>query len=487
MSHLAELTAVELLAGYRAGDFTPVDATEAALERIEQHDGALNAFVLVDRESALESARGSAQRWAAGETLGPGDGVPTSIKDIFPTVGWPTLRGSKLIDAAGPWDFDAPCVARLRETGAVLLGKTTTPEFAWKGTTDSGRFGVTTNPWDPALTSGGSSGGAASAVGAGMGPWAVGTDGGGSVRIPAAFTGTVAIKATYGTVPMYPASPFGTLAHAGPMARTVTDTALLLDVIAGFDARDWSALPSQSRPFSADLAELEVDGGSLAGVRIGYSPTLGFGSNDPEVEARVDEAVEVLASLGAQVERVDPDIADPVEAFHVLWFTGAAKVLEAYGPGALEQVDPGLRAGIEQYADASALDYLSATGVRMDMGVRMGAFHGKYDLLVTPTMPIPAFDASRQAPAGWPSELWTSWTPYTIPFNMTQQPAVSVPCGLTGAGLPVGLQIVAARTRDRSVLRAARAYELASGEKFSAPVTPVARAARTVPADEAAR
>jgi len=479
MAHLAELTAVELLAGYRSGEFTPVDATEAALDRIEQDNGALNAFVLVDAESALESARGSAKRWADGETQGPADGIPTSIKDIFPTVGWPTLRGSHLINESGPWDFDAPCVARLREAGAVLLGKTATPEFAWKGTTDSLRFGATTNPWDASVTAGGSSGGAAAAVGAGMGPWAVGTDGGGSVRIPAAFTGTVAIKGTYGTVPMYPSSPFGTLAHAGPMARTVTDTALLLDVISGFDPRDWSALPSPARPFSEDLASLNVDSASLEGVRIAYSPTLGFGTNDPEVEQRVHEAVEVLASLGAQVDQVDPEIEDPVEAFHILWFTGAAKVLEAYGSEALGQIDPGLRAGIEKYADSTALDYLTATAVRMDMGVRMGSFHQTYDLLVTPTMPIPAFDATRQAPGGWPSDLWTSWTPYTYPFNMTQQPAVSVPCGLTSSGLPVGLQIIAARTQDRAVLRAARAYEIASGEKFSAPVSPSARAGET--------
>ncbi|GAA1138033.1 amidase [Nesterenkonia lutea] len=480
MTHLAELTAVELLAGYRSGEFTPVDATEATLERIEAHNDAVNAFVLVDRDSALDSARDSARRWSEGQPVGPADGVPTSIKDIFYTKGWPTLRGSSLIDEAGPWEQDAPCVARLREAGAVLLGKTASPEFAWKGTTDSQRFGATTNPWDPSVTAGGSSGGAAAAVGSGMGPWAVGTDGGGSVRIPAAFTGTVAIKATYGTVPMYPASPFGTLAHAGPMARTVTDTALLLDVISGFDSRDWSALPSPSRSFTADLQSLETESSPLAGVRIGYSPTLGFGTNDPEVEQRVREAVEVLASLGAEVDQVDPDIEDPVEAFHVLWFTGAAKVLQAYGPGALEKIDPGLREGIEKYADATALDYLSATAVRMDTGVRMGNFHQRYDLLVTPTMPIPAFDAARQAPEGWPSQLWTSWTPYTYPFNMTQQPAVSVPCGLTGSGLPVGLQIVAARTRDHSLLRAARAYEIASGEKFSAPVTPVSRGAAAV-------
>lgn len=463
MTDLADKTAAELLEGYRVGEFTPVDATEAVLRRIGERDGALNAFVLVDQEAALDSARTSARRWRAGEPLGPGDGVPTSIKDIFPTTGWPTLRGSLLIDESGPWNFDAPCVARLKEAGAVLLGKTATPEFAWKGVTDCQRSGETSNPWDPAVHAGGSSGGSASAVGAGMGPWSVGTDGGGSVRIPASFTGTVAIKPTYGTVPMFPSSPFGTLAHAGPMARTVQDTALLMDIISGFDSRDWSALPTPRTSFLEGLED------GVEGLRIAYSPTLGFGTNDPEVERLVGQAVRTLEELGAVVDEVDPGIEDPIEPFHVLWFTGAAKVLEAYGPGALDRVDPGLRAGIEQYIDSSALDYLDATAVRMAMGVTMGAFHETYDLLVTPTMPITAFDCTRQAPEGWSSQMWTAWTPYTYPFNMTQQPGASVPCGVAG-GLPVGLQFVAARTQDALVLRAARAYEKAIGEQFSRPV-----------------
>ncbi len=213
---------------------------------------------------------------------------------------------------------------------------------------------------------------------------------------------------------MFPSSPFGTLAHAGPMTRTVQDTALLMDVISGFDSRDWSALPTPRTSFLDGLED------GIEGLRIAYSPTLGFGENDPEVDRLVREAVHLLEGLGAVVEEVDPGIEDPVEAFHVLWFTGAAKVLEAYGPEALDKVDPGLRAGIEEYAEASALDYLDATAVRMAMGVTMGAFHEKYDLLVTPTMPITAFDCTRQAPAGWRSDLWTSWTPYTYPFNMTQ-------------------------------------------------------------------
>jgi len=464
MTGLDSLTATELAAGYRSGEFTPVEATRAALDAIAERDAAVNAFVLVDPDSALRSAEASARRWRAGEQLGNADGIPTSIKDILYTAGWPTLRATNLIDERGPWEEDAPAVARLREVGAVLLGKTTTPEFAWKGVTDSKRHGSTGNPWAAELTSGGSSGGSAAAVGLGMGPWSVGTDGGGSVRIPAAFTGTVTIKPTYGLVPLYPSSPFGTLAHAGPMARTVRDAAALLDVIARYDARDWSAQRDHRASFLDGL-----DAG-VEGVRVAYSPTLGIGRNDPEVERLVSQAVAVLESAGALVEQVDPGMTDPVEAFHVLWFCGAAKVLDAYGAGAIDQVDPGLAEGIETWGRGTASDYLDATALRMDLGRRMARFHETYDLLVTPTMPITAFERGRPAPAGWPSPWWTSWTPYTYPFNMTQQPAASVPCGLTGTGLPVGLQLVGARFEDATVLRAARAYERASGEGFSRPV-----------------
>ena len=208
--------ATELVEGYRTGALSPVEATQQALDAIERYDDQVNAFVLVDAEGALAAAKESETRWHAGTPLGPGDGVPTSIKDALWTKGWPTLRGSTMIDPAGPWDEDAPSVARLRETGAVILGKTTTPEYSWKGVTDSFTYGATGNPWDPARTSGGSSGGSATAVGLGMGVWSLGTDGGGSVRIPAAFTGTVALKPTYGLIPLFPPSAFGTLSHAGP-------------------------------------------------------------------------------------------------------------------------------------------------------------------------------------------------------------------------------------------------------------------------------
>ncbi len=446
--------AVELIEAYRTKALSPVEATRAALSAIDRHNDAVNAFVLVDPDGAMAAARESEKRWHDGCPLGPGDGIPTSIKDALWTRGWPTLRGSWLIDEAGPWNEDAPSVARLRESGAVLLGKTTTPEYSWKGVTDSPRYGVTGNPWDPGMTAGGSSGGSAAAVALGMGAWSVGTDGGGSVRIPGAFTGTVALKPTYGLIPLYPPSPFGTLSHAGPMARTVADVAALLDVVTGFDVRDWSAMPSPRASFRAAL------NGGIAGLRVAYSPNLGFGVNDPEVNIAVRAAVEVLAAAGAHVEEVDPGFADPVHAFHVLWFAGEAKVLEGKLTGAdAGRVDPGLRRTAETGARFTASDYLDATAVRMKLGELMGRFHQTYDVLVTPTLPLTAFAVGRDVPDGSPSPDWTSWTPYTYPFNLTQQPALSVPCGFSAGGLPVGLQIVGPRHSDALVLRVGEAYQ----------------------------
>jgi aspartyl-tRNA(Asn)/glutamyl-tRNA(Gln) amidotransferase subunit A len=450
---LTRLTATDLIGAYRDRRVSPVEAARAALAAIDAGNRAVHAFVLVDPDSALAAARQSEARWLSGDVLGPGDGVPTSIKDLLYSRGWPTLRGSYLIDERGPWTEDAPSVARLRETGAVLLGKTTTPEFGWKGVTDSPRYGATGNPWDPALTSGGSSGGSAVAVALGMGTWSVGTDGGGSLRIPAAFTGTVTIKPTYGLVPVWPASPFGTLSHAGPITRSVADAALMLDILTGFDPRDWSALPSPTTSFLDGLED------GVRGLRIAFSPNLGYGRNDARVDAAVRAAATVLAEAGAHVEEADPGFTDPLEAFQVLWFAGAARLLQQYGDGAMERVDPGLRRCVERGRAISTADYLEATAVRADLGARMGRFHQNYDLLITPTVPIVAFPKDRNAPEGWPSSDWTTWTPYTYPFNMTQQPAASVPCGLTSSGLPVGLQIVGPRHSDALVLRAARAYE----------------------------
>ncbi|MEV6513886.1 amidase [Streptomyces sp. NPDC051642] len=451
-TELTELTAVELLDGYRRREFSPVDATRATLDRAEEIQPAVNAFVRLDADGALASAAESAERWRRGEPAGLLDGVPVTVKDILLQRGTPTLRGSKTIAEQGSWDEDAPSVARLREHGAVFIGKTTTPEFGWKGVTDSPLSGITRNPHDPSRTAGGSSGGSAAAVALGAGPLSLGTDGGGSVRIPASFCGIFGLKPTYGRVPLYPASAFGTLSHVGPMTRDAADAALLLDVIGVPDARDWSGLDRAPGSCTEALAN------GIQGLRIAYSPSLGGQvAVRPAVAAAVRRGVERLAALGAYVEETDPDFSDPVDAFHTLWFSGAARVTQKLAPQQRELLDPGLREICATGAGFSALDYLAAVDARMELGRRMGLFHERYDLLVTPTLPITAFEAGVEVPKGSGYHRWTGWTPFTYPFNLTQQPAATVPVGNDGDGLPVGLQIVGARHRDDLVLRAAHA------------------------------
>ena len=448
-------SATRLLAHYRRRELSPVEVTRAVLARIEAVNPAVNAFVLVAAETALASARDSEARWARGAPCGLLDGVPVTIKDLLLTRGMPTLRGSRVVDPAGPWDLDAPASARLREQGAVIVGKTTTPEFGWKGVTDSQLAGVTRNPWNTALTPGGSSGGAAAAAALGMGALHIGTDGGGSIRIPAGFSGVFGHKPSFGRVPAWPLSPFGTVAHIGPMTRTVEDAALMLDVLSIPDHRDWFSLPHHGRDYRVGLDD------GVRGLRIAYSPDLGHVAVHAEVAARVREAVDVLADLGAQVEQVEAPFEDPADTFRKHWYAGAANLFAGFGTEQRAQIDAGLQEVAEEGASYSLLDYLAATNERGALGQRMTAFHQHYDLLVTPALPIPAFTAGREVPDPARQTRWTEWTPFSYPFNLTQQPACSAPCGFTGDGLPVGLQIVGPMHADALVLRAARAYESA--------------------------
>ncbi|HTW02079.1 MAG TPA: amidase [Streptosporangiaceae bacterium] len=452
---ITRLSATELIGLYRRGELSPVEATRAVLDRIDAVNARTNAYCLVRGDEALASASASERRWRAGQPAGLVDGVPVSIKDLLLTDGWPTRRGSLTIDEAGPWTVDAPAVARLREHGAVLVGKTTTPEFGWKGVTDSPLTGVTRNPWDPARTPGGSSGGSAAAVASGLAPLSVGTDGAGSIRIPASFCGIVGLKPTQGRVPVYPPSTFGTLSHVGPMARTVADTALLLDVIGAPDIRDSLALDRQP-PVSAQL-----DVARLAGRRVAYSPALGYAAVDPEVEAAVRAAVSALEAHGALVSLADPGFASPRPAFDVLWNAGAARVVADIPEDRRDLIDPGLAEAAEAGRRYSAIEYLQALRERSELGIAMGAFHQTYHLLVTPTEPIAAFAAGAEVPEGSAGRGWPSWTPFTYPFNMTHQPAATVPCGFSAAGLPIGVQVVGPRHADALVLSACAAIESA--------------------------
>jgi aspartyl-tRNA(Asn)/glutamyl-tRNA(Gln) amidotransferase subunit A len=423
--------------------------TEAVVRRIEAVNRRLNAVNLVS-DQALDEAKASETRWRSGQPKGLLDGVPVSIKDIILTKGWPTLRGSKTVDPKGPWNDDAPVTARLREHGAVILGKTTTPEFGWKGVTDSPLTGITRNPWNPDKTPGGSSGGAAAAVASGMGPLAVGTDGGGSIRIPCSFTGLFGIKPSFGRVPAWPLSPFGTVAHVGPITRDVTDAALMLTVMSLPDARDWYALPYEPRDYRAGL-----DAG-VRDLRIAYSSNLGYAQVDAEVADIVRKAVDVFADLGATVEERHPGFENAGPIFQTHWFSGAAALLRTVKEKKL--VDRGLVEVAGLGEKITAAEVLDAQMKRGALGVHMNLFHREFDLLVTPALSVAAFDVGQESPV---KGRWTEWTPFTYPFNLTGQPAASIPCGFTKAGLPVGLQIVGPRFADARVLRAARAFESA--------------------------
>ena len=453
-TQLADYTATELVNLYRTKQASPVEAAQAVLARIAELNPVLNAFCIVDADRALAAAQASEARWQKGAPTDLLDGVPVSIKDLILTKGWPTLRGSRTVDPKQPWEVDAPVVARLREAGAVLLGKTNTPEFGIKGTTDNTLTGVTLNPWNTKMTPGGSSGGAAAAVASGMGPLAVGTDGAGSVRIPSSFCGIPGMKPSFGRVPAHPLSPFGTVAHLGPHARSVEDLALMLTVMSRPDARDWTSLPYDPRDYRVGLRD------GVRGLRIAFSPDLGYVQDvDPEIAAAVRRAAESFAAQGAQVDEVAPGFANPEEITTKLWFIGSYSLVGNMTPQQVALIDPALRWQAEQGSKVSVLELQKLTLRRGELGSLMRLFHRRYDLLLTPGVSIPAFEA--KAPEQWELKLekFLGWTPFSYPFNLTQQPAAVVPCGLTRSGLPMALQIVGPMHGDALVLRAACAYE----------------------------
>jgi len=462
---LAYTSATELVRRYRAKQLSPVEVTQAVLARMRELNPRLNAYCFIDEDGAIKAARASEARWMKGAPQGWVDGVPASIKDLILARGWPTLRGSKTVAREGPWLEDGPATARLRDNGAVLLGKTCTPEFGWKGVTDSALTGITRNPWNTDCTPGGSSGGASAQVAAGMGQLAVGTDGGGSIRIPCAFAGISGIKAGFGRVPAWPASPFGTVAHVGPMARSVADCALMLNVLTQPDVRDWTALPYAGIDWTQGL-----DAG-VKGMRIAYSPRLGYVKHvRAEVEARVADAVKVLAGMGAEVDEVDPGFADCREIFWVHWTAGAYNLLRNLPPEKFALLDPGLQQACASGSRHTLAQYLDAMTARAALGEHMKRFHQKYNLLLTPATAIPAFAAGVVAPERPAGEAdWTWWTPFSFPFNLTQQPAMSVPCGFSADGLPIGLQLVGPMQREDLVLRAAHAYQQASDHHLRRP------------------
>jgi len=451
---IAFVSASELRRLYSARALSPVEVTRAILDRVERLNPELNAFTVVTPELALEQAS-AAERAYAGGDVPPLAGIPISIKDLTPTRGIRTARGS-LIDPDWVPDDDAPVVERLYAAGAVMLGKTNTPELGWKGDSGNRVFGPSFNPWNLAKTPGGSSGGAAAAVAAGLGPLAQGSDGAGSIRIPAAFCGIFGFKQSFGLVPQYPPSAVGDLSHLGPMTRTVRDAAMMLNAMAGGDARDrlsWSSDIDYTR---------DLDAG-VRGLRVAWSPTLGYAEVAGDVLENTERAAMAFRELGCEVEHVDPNLPDPAVIIDVMW-SGA---MAGYFAGRLSDVghllDPGLLAVIERTKSLSAAEMANALQQRNTYYTAMRQFMDQFDLLLTPTLPVTAFTAGLDEPDGWQRATLAplDWTPFTFPFNLTGQPAATVPCGFDRNGLPVGLQIVGRWRDDSTVLRAAAAFESA--------------------------
>ena len=449
---IAFASAIELSDLYRRKALSPVEAARGLFGRLDALQPKLNAFCVIDRDGALAAAGTAEARWAKGEPLGPLDGVPVTIKDLVMMRGHPTRRGSRLVDPV-PDSEDAPAVARLREAGAVILGKTTSPEFGWKAIGDSPLTGITRNPWNLGHTPGGSSAGAAAACAAGIAPLHVGSDGAGSIRIPSAFSGIFGVKATFGRVPAHPPSTMGLLSNVGPMTRDVRDAAAMLNVLARPDHRDPYTLPPETRNY--------LDGieGGVKGLRVAYSPDLGYARVDPEIAACCAAAARKFEELGAVVDEVGAIFASPREALLTLWRAGSARNLAAFPKEKHALCDPGLLAVVAEADRVSGSDYVAADLKRTALGATMMAFHQRYDLLLTPMMPVPALPVGQDLNDPETETNWIDWSPFSYPFNMTRQPACSIPCGLTAAGLPIGLQIVGPLYAEDRVLRAARAFE----------------------------
>ena len=450
---LHNLSANELIELYRSMKASPVDAAKSVLQQIDKLQPTYNAFCVIDQERTLEDARASEDRWNKGEPIGLVDGIPTTIKDLMLSKGWPTLRGSKTVERAQVWNEDAPIVARMRSHGAVFVGKTTTPEFGWKGVTDSPLPGSTKNPWDPQKTPGGSSGGAAVAAALGMGTLNIGSDGGGSIRMPAGFCGIYGIKPTFGVVPAYPQSSMGSLSHHGPMTRTVADAALMVTVISQPDPRDWYAGPFREINYHHDLCK------GIKGLRVAYSRSLGYAKVASDVAETIEKSIKFFAELGAEVIDVDPGIEDPIETMITLWSVGLAVLVNNTPPEKHELMDQPILQLAEQGRAVSSIELRRAEQDREKLAVKLNLFLEEYDFLVTPQLPITAFQAGNEVPPESGMSRWWEWSPFTYPFNLSQHPAATVPCGVSRDNLPVCLQIIASRFNEHKLLQASQALE----------------------------
>jgi aspartyl-tRNA(Asn)/glutamyl-tRNA(Gln) amidotransferase subunit A len=443
------MTAVELAEAYRTKRLSPVEVIEATLARAAEVQPTLCPFRLLDEEGARTAARESEVRWAKADPLSPLDGVPLAIKENHGAKGMPKQSGSRTRDAV-PEAEDQPHIARLREAGCVIFARTTMPDLGWKGVNDSPLTGVTRNPWNPERTPGGSSGGAAVAVATGVCPIATGGDGGGSIRMPAGFTGVFGIKPSTGRVPGLYDSPAGDLVAPGPLSRSVTDAATALAWMSRPDVRDPIASAVPAPHFPSVLSE------GVAGLKVAVSSTLGFAPQPDEVRmASLEAAAKALEAAGARVTWEDPPLWNARHVFVTIWEAAYASAVMTTPTERLTLFDPGLLDVARRGLAMAAVTEKLAQAERTRFIHTMVAFHHRFDLLLCPTLPLGAFRAGHGVNTPDVSRYpeWYDWTPYTWPFNLTKQPCASVPWGLDGEGLPVGVQLVATHFREDLVLR----------------------------------
>jgi aspartyl-tRNA(Asn)/glutamyl-tRNA(Gln) amidotransferase subunit A len=449
----------ELAAAYSAGSLSPVAVTRAALERADLAQSEHNAFTRVFHEEALAAAMASEARWHRGVPLSALDGVPATIKDIVLVQDEVTRFGSTLTPNE-PARQDAPAVAQMRRAGLVFLGLTTTPEFGWKAVTDGPLTGVTTNPFDKRLTPGGSSGGAAVAAVVGAGVFHLGSDGGGSIRIPASFTGICGIKPTFGRVPAYPVSAFGTMAHIGPMTRRSGDLAAMLRVISGRNLDDWY----QGEGVLEGLGAAKV---VPRGLKIGVWRKPPIGKVEPAVAAGFEAVLKVLAEAGAELLEFELPMADDLyDIFIKHWYSGAAARFSALGVSSYDGLDPGFVEIVEAAGSWSAVDYVAASGKRAVFGIAMDKALSDLDFVISPGCSILPFAAGQEVPPGSGLGRWVEWAGFSFPINLSQQPAAVVPSGRTASGLPMALQIIGARGKDARVLALAQWWEESQPNQF---------------------
>ncbi len=450
----AYMTALDLRRLIRAKQVSPVAIVESTLRRLEALQPLLNSFVTVTADLALDAARAAETAVMAGKDDGLLAGLPLSIKDLTAVKGVRFTSGSRtLADFIAP--HDSPASERVKAQGAAIVGKTTTTEFGCKASSDSPLTGVTRNPWNLDKTTGGSSAGAGASVAAGITPFALGTDGGGSIRIPSSFCGLFGIKAQFGRVPVYPAAATPTLAHVGPMARTVRDAALLLTAISGYDARDPASVAAELPDFLGACEQ------SPKGMRIAWSPTLGYARPLPEVVEIAGKAARVFETLGCTVELVEKVFDDPMELWMAEFYAGVGTKLKKPLTEHRDIIDPAVAAVLENALDQTIEEYYRRVFARYEFREQVRRFFERFDLLMTPTLPTPAFDLGRDVPVELEGENIVAWVAYTYPVNLCGLPAASVPCGFTRNGLPVGLQIVSKALREIDILRAAAAFEAA--------------------------